>query len=43
MVTSVQNSVIDKVTKIIDVINLHLEERPTCRHTLDEILGDISN
>jgi len=36
-----QNSVIDKASKIIDVLNLHLSETVRCRHSLDEILKDI--
>jgi hypothetical protein len=43
MVTSIQNVVIDKVSHIIDIINMHLDEMPRCRHTLDEILEDIGN
>lgn len=41
MVTDIQNLAIDKASKLIEAINLHLDETPSCRHTLDEILDDI--
>jgi hypothetical protein len=41
MVTDIQNLVIDKASRLIDVINIHLDETPSCRHTLGEILDDI--
>ena len=41
MVADIQNLVIDKASRLIDVINLHLDERPPCNHTLDQILDDI--
>jgi hypothetical protein len=43
MVTNNQNIIVDKASKIIHVINLHLDENPACRHSLDEILEDIEN
>jgi hypothetical protein len=42
MVTDNQNLIIDKACKIIDIINVHLDE-PQCRHSIDEILEDIDN
>jgi len=40
VVTTNQDLVIDKAVKIIDIINFHLNEKPACRHSLNEILED---
>jgi hypothetical protein len=41
-----QNEIVDKAAKIIDTINLHLDEEPECKHSLKEVVSnalDIDN
>jgi hypothetical protein len=38
LITDKQNLVIDKASKIIDILNLHLDETPQCQHSLNEII-----
>lgn len=34
-----QNEIVDKAAKIIDIINVHLDEDPECKHSLKEVLS----
>lgn len=43
LVTDHHNLIIDKASKIIDVLNHHLDEAPYCSHNLNEILEDIES
>ena len=41
MLADNQDQVIDKASRIIDIINLHLDENPPCQHKLQDILKDL--